>query len=102
MAGWAALDPTAVVLTSWWLAFAAIAVLQQAHVGLHEHNELPPLLHLVRDASLAVPSAAVAVIAASLLLGERLRRSIAVGSRWGLRLRPAALGRCWPRACSRS
>ncbi len=57
------IDAVAFVAASWWLALVAIAVLQQAHEGLHEHLQLPPLLHLVRDGALAVPAAAVAVLA---------------------------------------
>ncbi len=61
----AAIDPIAFVLVSWWLALVSIAVLQQAHDGLHERLELAPLLHILRDASLAVPAAAIAVACAS-------------------------------------
>jgi hypothetical protein len=58
-----AIDPIAFIAASWWLALVAIAVLQQAHAGLREHLELPPLLHLLRDGALAVPAAALAVLA---------------------------------------
>ena len=57
------IDAVAFIAASWWLAAVAIAVLQQAHDGLHEHLQLPPLLHLVRDGALAVPAAAVALLA---------------------------------------
>jgi hypothetical protein len=63
------LDPVAFVGASWWLALVAIAVLQQAHGDLHEHLELAPLLHLVRDAALAVPGAAIAIAAGLGLAG---------------------------------
>lgn len=52
------------VLTAWLVALAGIWAAQQAHAGLHEHLELPPLLHLLRDAALAVPFAAVALAVA--------------------------------------
>ena len=57
------IEPLRFVAASWWLALVAIAVLQQAHEGLHEHLQLPPLLHIVRDGALAVPAAALAVLA---------------------------------------
>lgn len=79
----AGLDPTRTVLLSWWLALVAIWVVQQAHDGQHERHELPPLLHLFRDAALAVPLAALAVLGASILLAPRLRR-IAPGARDGV------------------
>ena len=59
----AAIDPLRFVAASWWLALVAVALLQQAHSDLHEHLELPPLLHIVRDGALAVPAAALAVLA---------------------------------------
>jgi hypothetical protein len=65
------------------LALATIWVLQQAHDGQHELHELPPLLHMLRDAALAVPLAAVAVSAACLLLASRLRR-VSPGARGGV------------------
>ena len=81
LSGWARslaviLDPIQLVLASWWLALVAIWVLQQAHIGLHEHNELPPLLHLLRDGALAVPSAAVALVVATATLGARVERPV--------------------------
>jgi hypothetical protein len=79
----AGLDPTRTVLLSWWLALVAIWVVQQAHDGQHERHELPPLLHLFRDAALAVPLAALAVLGASILLAPRLRR-MAPGARDGV------------------
>jgi hypothetical protein len=79
----ARLDPFALIGASWWLALVAIGVLQQAHIGLHEHNELPPLLHLLRDAALAVPSAAVALATASVVLGPG-RHEVAPGARNGM------------------
>jgi hypothetical protein len=62
-AGGSSIDPMVFIGASWWLALVAIAVLQQAHEGLHEHLQLPPLLHVVRDGALAVPAAAVALVA---------------------------------------
>ena len=47
--------PGRVVMYAWLLAGVPIAVLQLAHTGLHERNELPPLLHWLRDTGLAVP-----------------------------------------------
>jgi hypothetical protein len=64
--------PGRTVMYSWLLAAVPIALLQLVHSDLHEHNELPPVLHWVRDTSLAVPFAAIAVIAAALLVA-RLR-----------------------------
>ncbi len=49
------------VACAWLLALGGIWAAQQVHEGLHEHVDLPPLVHLVRDASLAVPLAAVAI-----------------------------------------
>lgn len=69
------------IAASWWLALVAIWVLQQAHSGLSEHKELPALLHLVRDAALAVPIAAVAVVASALILAPRLDRVHPTGRR---------------------
>jgi hypothetical protein len=67
----AALDPLRIVRDAWWLALIAIGALQQAHADLHEHRELSPLVHLLRDASLAVPAAAIAIVVASLLVAGR-------------------------------
>lgn len=71
------LRPGRVVLYAWLLAGLPIAALQAAHSGLHERNELPPLLHWLRDTSLAVPVAALAVIVAAFVV---------------VRMRPAAAG----------
>lgn len=67
-AGW-------VVAYSWLMAAAAILVLNQVHEGLHEHQELPPIVHWLRDASLAVPLAAIAVVVAALVVRSSLGRS---------------------------
>lgn len=81
--------PGRVVAFAWLLAGAPIAVLQLGHAGLHERNELPPLLHWLRDSSLAVPAAALAVGAAALVV-TRVRQSadqrpsIAAAVAWGL------------------
>lgn len=74
-----AIDALPFVAASWWLAIVAIWVLQEAHAGLHERHELPLLLHLLRDGALAVPSAAVAIGIASLIVNVR-RRSLDQGS----------------------
>jgi hypothetical protein len=76
-----------VVLYAWLLAGVPIATLQAAHAGVHERNELPPLLHWLRDTSLAVPFAALAVIVAALVVmrmrpmrpGERASLAAAAG-----------------------
>jgi len=60
-----------IVRDAWWLALVAIGVLQQAHAGLDEHRELAPLVHLLRDAALAVPAAALAIVLASVLVAGR-------------------------------
>ncbi len=61
------------ILTTWSLALVGIWVTQQVHAGLHEHLEPPPLLHLLRDGSLAVPFAALAVCLGGLIAGELVR-----------------------------
>jgi len=81
--GLSGIAPGLFAVTSWWLALVAIWVLQQAHIGLHEHHELPPLLHLLRDGALTVPSAAIALALAACIFGDRLRRST-FGARAGL------------------
>ena len=68
-----AIDALPFVAASWWLAIVAIWVLQEAHAGLHERHEIPLLLHLLRDGALAVPSAAVAIGLAALIVGGRRR-----------------------------
>lgn len=68
-------DPYRAIAVSWWLALVALWVVQQAHDGQHERHELPAALHLLRDAALAVPLAALAVLGAGVLLAPRLRRS---------------------------
>ena len=81
-----AIEPLIFVGASWWLALVAIAVLQQAHDGLHEHLELPPLLHLGRDAALAVPAAALAILAGTFtsigIDGARRRDRVAATATW--------------------
>lgn len=64
--------PGRVVAYGWLLAAVPIALLQLVHEGLHEQNEPPPVIHWLRDASLAVPFAAIAVVVAALLVA-RLR-----------------------------
>jgi hypothetical protein len=65
------LDAGRVVAYSWLMAAAAIWVLNQLHEGLHEHHNLPPIVHWLRDASLTVPLAAIAVLAAALVVRAR-------------------------------
>jgi hypothetical protein len=67
----AAVQPLRVIRDSWWLALVAVGLLQQVHIGLHEHRELSPLVHLLRDAALAVPAAAIAILVASILIAAR-------------------------------
>ena len=62
----------AYVVCAWLLALGGIWAAQGVHEGLHEHVDLPPLIHLVRDAALAVPLAAVAIALGGLLAVEAL------------------------------
>ena len=85
------LDATRVVAYSWLTAAAAILVLNQVHEGLHEHHDLPPIVHWLRDASLAVPLAAIAAVAAALVgrslltrVGRGPGRSIAGPLAWAI------------------
>jgi len=57
-----------IIAYSWLLALAAIGLSQLVHLGAHEHLELPLPLHWLRDASLAVPAAAIAIVGATWLL----------------------------------
>ena len=66
-----------IIAWSWLLAGVTVAVLQAGHAGFHERNELPPLLHWLRDASLAVPIAAFALIVAALAVAGPALRAIA-------------------------
>jgi hypothetical protein len=66
------IDPLRLVAAAWWAALVAIAVLQQAHADLHEHLELPVVLHLLRDGALAVPAAGLALVAATVAVGPDL------------------------------
>ena len=65
------LDPGRLVAYSWLMAAAAIGVLNLLHADLHEHHDLPPLVHWLRDAALAVPLAAIAVLGAALVVRAR-------------------------------
>ena len=56
------------IACSWLLAMVAIFAVQQVHQDLHEHLELPPILHWLRDAAVAVPLAALAIGSAALLV----------------------------------
>lgn len=66
-----ALDAVRVVAYSWLIAAAAIGLLNLLHADLHEHHDLPPLVHWLRDAALAVPLAAIAVLGAALVVRAR-------------------------------
>lgn len=86
------LHPGRVVAYSWLMAAAAIGLLNQLHVDLHEHHDLPPIVHWLRDAALAVPLAAIAVVAAVLVVRARAAGSgRADGSPVASRLAWAAL-----------
>ncbi len=63
-----------VVAYSWLMALAAIGLLNLLHADLHEHHDLPPLVHWLRDAALAVPLAAIAVLGAAFLVRARTFR----------------------------
>ena len=56
------------IACSWLLAMVAIFAVQQVHQDLHEHLELPPILHWLRDAAVAVPLAALAIGSAGFLV----------------------------------
>ena len=58
------------IACSWLLALGGILGAQLAHQGLHEHIELPPLFHWLRDAAVAVPMAALAVGLAWVVVGR--------------------------------
>lgn len=74
-----ALNPGLLVAYSWLIATAAIGVLNLLHANLHEHKELPPIAHWLRDAALAVPLAAIAVVCAALLVRARASGSRSTG-----------------------
>lgn len=63
------------IACSWLMAAAAIGVLNLLHADLHEHRDLPLLAHWLRDAALAVPMAAIAIVAAALIVRSRLTSS---------------------------
>ena len=63
------------------LALVIVGVLQQLHAGLHEAHELPPLLHWLRDSTLAVPLAVICVFAISLPATRRLALPLLPGRR---------------------
>ena len=77
------------IACSWLLAMVAIFAVQQVHQDLHEHLELPPILHWLRDAAVAVPLAALAIGSAALLVRLVYGRSDAG------RVRPAAAWLAW-------
>jgi len=70
-----AVDAGRVVAYSWLMATAAIGVLNLLHADLHEHRDVPPHFHWLRDAALAVPLAATAVVGAALVIRARASRS---------------------------
>lgn len=85
----AQLRPVHVVAYAWLLAGATVAVLQAGHSGFHERYELLPLLHWLRDTSLAVPIAAFAAIVVAIVVARtrpadgRDRVSLATAAIWG-------------------
>lgn len=56
--------------TAWILATAGLWAAQQLHQTSHETLALTPGVHLMRDAALAVPLAALAIAVGGLLAGE--------------------------------
>ncbi len=62
------------VASSGLLGLVAIGAVQQVHQGLHEHDELPPMLHWLRDTAIAVPLAPLAIWAAALLVQQSITR----------------------------
>ena len=77
------------IACSWLLAMVAIFAVQQVHQDLREHLELPPILHWLRDAAVAVPLAALAIGSAAFLVWLVYGRSDAG------RVRPAAAWLAW-------
>ena len=69
------------IACSWLLALVAIFAVQQAHQDLHEHLALPPILHWIRDAAVAVPLAALAIGDAALLARLAFGRADRGGAR---------------------
>ncbi len=65
-------DAVGLTALSWFLSVVALWVLQQAHAGLHEHRDLPPLLHALRDGALAVPIAAASLALSALVVRRRI------------------------------
>jgi hypothetical protein len=81
-----------VIAYSWLAALAVVGVLNLLHANLHEHRDLPQVVHWLRDAALAVPLAAGAVIAAALVVRARAAgREPAAGSSFGPRIGWAVL-----------
>lgn len=62
--------PGRIVAYAWLLAAVPTALLQLVHADLHEHNEPAPVIHWLRDTSLAVPFSAIAVVVAALLVAR--------------------------------
>jgi hypothetical protein len=77
------------VACSWLLAMVAIWAVQQVHQDLHEHTDLGPTLHWLRDTAVAVPLAALAIGLAALLI----RPAFAGAS--SRRVRPTAAWLAW-------
>jgi hypothetical protein len=85
----AALQAGLFVACSWLLAAVAIGAAQLAHQGLHEHPELPPLVHWLRDTAVAVPLAALSIGLAAIVVrwlagrvGDGQGRSLAAWLAW--------------------
>ena len=94
------LDPGWIVACGWLMAAAAVGVQTQLHADLHEHHDLPLLVHWLRDGALAVPLAAVAVAVAALIVRSRSGSS---ERRTAVARSPVrSPGRCLPRRSSPS
>ena len=86
-----ALGVAAMLLAAWLLALVGIWASLAAHAGAHEHIELPPVLHLLRDGSLAVPLAAAALALCGCKVGPNYQRpETAAPPEWSETPPPAA------------
>ena len=63
-------DAKRTALSAVILAFGAGLALHVVHSGQHEHHDINPILHWLRDSALAVPVALIVVIAATVLAGR--------------------------------
>ncbi len=78
--------PLAFLVAAVAIALGGIGTAHEYHHELHEHHELPPILHFGRDAALALPFAVVAVLAATVLCLAVLRHGRSAATSIGLRL----------------